>query len=198
MLVNHQHKIVSVSVPKTGSTSIHHALMGATGTVFKAKNSAASIYHLSAQDIKQIMGPVKFNSYYSFGVVRNPFDRVVSLFHDFGDQRGAIKSKSFEDFVLNELQPRWGANVHFLPQEFFLAEDGKIITTDVFRFEDGVENALKFIVEKLGIRDVEIGHARKSERGDWSAYYSNGKVAEIVATMYKPDFDMFGYDIDIA
>lgn len=198
MLVNHERKFIAISVPKTGSTSIHHGLMNAANKTFEAKNGAPAIYHLSARDIKSIMGDQQYNSYYSFGMVRNPFDRLVSLYHDFRDQRGAIKSSKFEDFVLFELEDRWKSNVHFFTQEFFICDGGDVITSEVFRFEDGVSNAFRTLINKLGLNDVDIGHARKSERSGWESYYSNDKVAEVVLRMYRRDFEVFGYHGSVA
>lgn len=194
MQVNHEYKFISISVPKTGSTSVHHGLMAASKQIFQAKNGAPAIYHLSATDIRSIMGEKNFQEYFSFGMVRNPFDRMVSLYHDFHDQRGAIKAKSFDDFVLEEFERRWKENVHFLPQEFFLCEGGAPIVSKVFKFEHGVDHAFDQVIEHVGLLRVDIGHARKSDRKDWEEYYHNGLVRDAVIRNYKIDFDTFGYE----
>ncbi|WP_417807424.1 sulfotransferase family 2 domain-containing protein [Thioclava sp.] len=197
MLVDHRAKLVSVSVPKTGSTSIHHSLKKALGANNETKSKLAPVYHLNAEDIRKIMGPHKFDSYFSFGVTRNPFDRMVSLFHDFHDQRGLIKASTFEDFILNRFDEKWSQQIHFLPQSFFLHSASGQVTSEAYRFEDGLENILGKIVDRLDLKNVEIGHARKSARKKWQDYYSNTKTAEVVRTVYASDFEAFNYPTEV-
>ena len=194
MLISHSHKITSISVPKTGSTSLHYALMSHLKIKFHMKNSAPALYHLSAEDIARIMGPGKFAAYFSFGVVRNPYDRMVSLFHDFCDQRQAIKAETFDDFLIHHFRQSWKDNVHFLPQSYFLCCGTEVMVDKAYRYEDSLETALHDIGERVGFRVEGIGHARKSERGSWQEYYRNPQVIEIVNAAYDEDFGIFGYD----
>lgn len=196
MLVNHAKKIISVSVPKTGSTSLHYALMDALNVNFETNSKYPAVYHLTAEDIQKIMGPDKFSSYFSFGVTRNPFDRMVSLFHDFHGQRGEIKEPSFEKFVLNGLVNIWKNDVHFRPQTFFLNSKGEKFVSKAYRFEDGLDNILGEIIEKLQLKNVNLGHARKSNRSQWQNYYSNPQVSEVIRDIYKSDFESFGYSFE--
>lgn len=196
MNVNHEYQFISISVPKTGSTSIHYALMNATRMQFKTKSEAPAVYHMTAQDIRLIMGERAYFSYYSFGMVRNPYDRLVSLYHDFHDQRGMIKANSFDEFVQNGFLGRWRRDVHFLPQTFFLKESEMTLTTKVFLFENGVENCFRTICKDVGVEAGDIGHARKSERADWREYYSNPETRRIVTDAYMQDFVNFGYSFE--
>ncbi|KEO61731.1 sulfotransferase family 2 domain-containing protein [Thioclava indica] len=197
MLVDHRAKLISISVPKTGSTSIHHALKRALGAKNEVKSKLAPVYHLNAEDIRKIIGPQTFDSYFSFGVTRNPFDRMVSLYHDFHDQRGVIKADTFEDFILNRFDEAWSQQLHFLPQSFFLHAASGQVTSKAYRFEDGLENILANIVDRLGLENVAIGHARKSERNKWQDYYSNTKTADVVRKVYASDFEAFNYATEV-
>ncbi len=194
MIVSHKHKLISISVPKTGSTSVHHALLSCLDIRFRTKNQVAHIYHLAAEDIERIMGPKKFQSYFSFGTVRNPYDRLVSLYHDFHDQRGAIRADNFRDFVLDEFEKRWKENIHFRPQVFFLCKRGDIMVSRVFRFEDGLDNELAALGRHFGFDPANLGHARKSDRKHWREYYTEQRLFDIVNDTYSVDFDRFGYE----
>lgn len=193
MLINHRSKIISVSVPKTGSTSLHYALMDALGEEFRTKSPFPAVYHMPAADIKRVMGPRKFESYFSFGVVRNPFDRMVSLYHDFRDQRHHIQAKTFDDFILEEFKSCWQNDVHFLPQVFFLYAESEKITSKIYFFESGLDSIINDISLNFDLGEAKIGHARKSHRNPWESYYTNPKVAATVIEHYKVDFETFSY-----
>ncbi|MCM2563598.1 sulfotransferase family protein [Lutimaribacter sp. EGI FJ00015] len=198
MLVDHNKRVVSISVPKTGSTSLHYALMSALKLKFETNGKDPVVYHLSAADIRIIMGPRKFDGYFSFGVTRNPYDRMVSLYHDFHNQRGRIKQDTFEEFVLEAFLKNWTGNVHFRPQTFFLHSSEGQVTKEAFKFEDGLDAIMERLIEELELEDASVGHARKSERSAWQQYYSNPEVVKIVSDFYAADFKNFGYSTEIS
>ena len=67
-MVNDKLKCIFVEVPKTGSTSVR--------SVIGNPNRP----HKSISEIKFMVNKEKFESYFKFGFVRNPWDRVVSLY----------------------------------------------------------------------------------------------------------------------
>lgn len=194
MLICHERKLINISVPKTGSTSLHYGLMAHLGIKFKLKDNDAHLYHLNAEDVSAVMGRVRFGRYFSFGVVRNPYDRMVSLFHDFRDQRKVIGEISFEEFVLTRFRARWIENIHFLPQTFFLCSGKKTLVSEVYKFEDGLDKILSDVGEIVGFSFKSIEHARRSERDDWRLYYENPAVADCINTAFASDFSTFGYE----
>jgi hypothetical protein len=194
MFVSHNHRTINISVPKTGSTSLHYALMSHLQTQCQMKDTAPSIYHISAEDIERIMGPEAFAAYFSCGVVRNPFDRMVSLWHDFHDQRGRIRAENFDDFILNGFLENWRNNIHFLPQAFFLCRGEVQMVSRIYRFEDGLESIMTDIGQRLGVAFSGIGHARKSTRVTWQSYLQNPRVVDLLAQHFAIDFELFGYD----
>jgi chondroitin 4-sulfotransferase 11 len=69
MYIDHDKKMVFIHIPRTGGTSIKSAL-NLHDKIYKE-----DVYHMSANDI-----PKKYNDYFKFTFVRNPFDRFVSLY----------------------------------------------------------------------------------------------------------------------
>lgn len=193
MFISHKHKIINISVPKTGSTSLHYGLMSSLEIKFHMKNPGAAIYHLPGEDIARIIGPGRFNNYFSFGIARNPYDRMVSLYHDFHDQRGQIKAPNFDDFILHHFEGNWKKNVHFLPQTFFLCRNTQVMVSQVYRFEDGIDAIMSDIGKRIGFKSSEAPHARKSVREPWQAYYGNTEVISTLNANFSDDFDVFGY-----
>ena len=193
MFVSHEHKIACIAVPKTGSTSLHYALIEQLKIKFQMKNGAPALYHLCAEDLERIMGPGRFRSYFSFAVTRNPYDRMVSLYHDFHDQRGAIRSRTFAEFLTGEFRARWKDDIHFRPQSWFLCRSGNVILSKLYKYEDGLQTALTDVSERTGRALGNLGHARKSERGAWQQYFSDPELCRIVENAYARDFDLLGY-----
>ena len=65
--------IIFVHPPRSSGTSIEHCLLD-SGTV--PDNSK----HLNARQIKEYLGEEAWNNAFKFGVVRNPWDRMASLY----------------------------------------------------------------------------------------------------------------------
>jgi hypothetical protein len=67
-MISDQFKCIFVAVPKTGSTSIR-AILGSPPKP-----------HLNIWQIAGLVDERKFDTYYKFGFVRNPWDRAVSRY----------------------------------------------------------------------------------------------------------------------
>lgn len=194
MLIDHNLKLAFVAVPKTGSTSIHYALLSATDEEFEFKSEAPELFHLCARDLQLIVGVEAVKSYFSFAVVRNPYDRLVSLYSDFKQSRGLIEAEDFSKFVRNQLEESWIDDVHFQPQSFFTSHHGELLLDRIYRFEAGLEVVLDDIGRRFSFRSYELGHSRKSDRVDWRAYFHDQAVIDVTNRLYAEDFDTFGYE----
>lgn len=104
MLVSHRHQFIFVKTAKTGGTSVEayferwcmpegawfpsHARemhVSEAGIVGKRGPQEASQpawwNHMSAETIRERLGPHTWDAYFKFSVVRNPYDQLVSLFY---------------------------------------------------------------------------------------------------------------------
>ncbi|NEO99419.1 MAG: sulfotransferase family protein [Symploca sp. SIO2E9] len=97
-MISHKHKCIFVEVPKTGSSSIrtiigshHKPHLNICQIRFNMQNYwtcyggiknnvLSSAYLLLPKKKRFKTGKKQFNSYFKFGFVRNPWDRVVSLY----------------------------------------------------------------------------------------------------------------------
>jgi len=73
-MISHIHKCFFICVPKTGSTSVQHALKRSG---FKENGKYKK--HLTFKEYKKL--ELRTKNYFSFAFVRNPFDRMVSQYH---------------------------------------------------------------------------------------------------------------------
>ena len=94
MIIDDEHKYIFIHIPKVAGESIKNKLGG-----------AQLPHHLPAKGIQQQF-PAKWNSYYKFSFVRNPWSWLVSLYHfkihiDIGDVwlRPIIMKDTFSEFI---------------------------------------------------------------------------------------------------
>src|SRR5207237_10474779 len=97
-MISHKHKCIFVEVPKTGSTSVR-AILGKAWkphlNLWEIKNLMESywthfggrknrilecLYLTLFKERRMEIGRTQFDSYFKSGFVRNPCDRVVSLY----------------------------------------------------------------------------------------------------------------------
>jgi chondroitin 4-sulfotransferase 11 len=181
-----------IHIPKTAGTSVGE-IVAHTGRPG----------HWTAEEYRSLNGK-KFEKYFKFCFIRNPWDRLVSSYFYLKkggkSERDAVFSNkflkhlnSFEAFVYsleknNKLQ-NW---VHFLPQTHFICDcNGKLIVDFVGRFENLSEDFEEVRI-RLGLSNVKLEWKNQSTRKDYKQYY-NEKTNTIVGDLYKTDIDLFGY-----
>src|SRR4051795_10790466 len=102
-MISHKHKCIFVEVPKTGSTSIRailgkawkphlnlcqiKQLMETSWTEFGGRKNRimAAFYLLQPEERRRDTGCKQFQSYFKFGFVRNPWDRLGVRYERTGD-----------------------------------------------------------------------------------------------------------------
>lgn len=161
-----------------------------------------------------------YKEWFKFSVVRNPYDRVVSVYVDKCLQnpvdrinRGETKlqtcqqiilkalkkpqrldqfaSVTFEDFI-SVLPEILFKDWHFIPQSPFLVnEKGEIVADKVARFEN-FDEEVKEILTKLGFEVSQVPHKNKTIRRHYKEYY-NDTTRSVVARLYKDDIVNFNY-----
>lgn len=95
-MIEDSKKVIFIHIPKTAGTSIKHGLNITDRSVG---------YHADAYKVKTYYSG-KWDSYFKFSFVRNPFDRVYSIFsyykmgHKVTSVRPNVIPETFEEFVL--------------------------------------------------------------------------------------------------
>src|SRR5439155_1500290 len=151
----HEYKCIFVEVPKTGSTSVR-AILGKAWkphlNLWQIKNQMetywtryggrknrflASLYLLLPEERRRETGRKQFETYFKFGFVRNPWDRVVSLY----ERTEALQLRNemnFEQFV-DWIQYSSATCVHSSPHRYqvdwFVDANGNLLADFIGKFE---------------------------------------------------------------
>lgn len=155
--------------------------------------------HLPLPVIQRRLPRDVFDTMLKFAVVRNPWDRMVSLYHR--QRRRSVRSINrifkrrdpgrFADYI------RWEASrigtKPGITQLDMIAIDKKIGTDKILRFENLAENWAT-LTAQLGIQ-AALPHKNRTDHQDWRKYYRD-EEAELVATYWACDIKAFGYTFD--
>lgn len=180
-IVLHESKKVFMPIGKCAGTSI--------------RNSLTDPYEFKTKD--EVWRD--FRDYEKIAVVRNPFDRLVSVYSFFTqkdswgsfyftDKVEDILFNSFHEFIGEVYQrPDDISNCHYRSQYSLLTCYGDFMPDTVIKYEE-----IEKITTVLPISDLKWLH--KSNRGEYKHYYTP-KLAKMVGERFKKDLEAFGYEM---
>ena len=148
---------------------------------------------LTADLVKQRIGKGKFEEYTSFCVVRNPWDRAVSMYwwnKNREDGHAIDQSISFSDYIMN------GPRELFTDQEIYTI-DGEVVVDHVIKFED-LQNGLDSVTTKLNLPSLSLPRAKggtRKTKEHYSIIYDD-ETKDFIATQCAFEIEKFGYEFD--
>lgn len=178
-------KLMFVHIPKTAGTSILNVLKDKGLDPWDRKSVEYPRGHLPLFLLKQ-QNTVS-ESVFSFAVVRNPYTRTYSCFHQFNKTNKT--NISFIEYLKNIKKnniSRITPLLH-LPQYLYVINEHGVISTDrIYRFEDlgklGTDLGLELGFDNPGRYVVEL----------YNKDYTNEAI-DLVQKIYKSDFERFEY-----
>ncbi len=210
-MISHEHRCIFIHIPKNGGASIEKLIwsdmearsedelwMGYKTPHHNAYQTGA-LQHLFATNIIRAVGLKTYQEYFSFSMVRNPWDKAISQFlylqkrHDLRSFLDVPRHVSFKSY-LEKIQEK--PHVHWQPQYLFLTDDqGEIIVDYIGRFED-YASSVAHILGRLDIaKSEELPHLNRSSRSPYYHYYDD-ESREMVAEIYARDIQLFDYSFD--
>lgn len=206
-MIGRKTKFVFIHVPKNGGQSISRALrphtLSAGQQVLqraarvigrKSKFDLYGLYpgggHASALEVRSVIGQAAYEDALSFAVVRNPWDRMVSLYafereSPHRKYHHIAKDQTFE-FFLENLRDLW----FYDQSRFILDESQKVMVDEICRFEN-LSDDFKAVCDKLGVKAL-LPHKNASKRPKYRSLY-NETTRSIVADMCARDIALFDY-----
>ena len=208
-------KCVHVHIPKTGGTSITAALRSAWARKPLSERVAIRLRlggkgpaavrrfhkHAKARDMHAVVGERAWHDHFSFAVVRNPWDLMVSSYHwwlESADRwknlrthaRAVAALGSFPRFMDSPYgRERMGEHIGSF-RDWICDTEGRVLVDTVGRFER-MEQDWRGITARLGIQ-VDLPHLNRGSRGDYRAYYDEPSK-QIVAERFAWAIEYFEY-----
>jgi hypothetical protein len=205
-MVSRTHRCIFVHIPKCAGNSVQKViwpgkwteedLWGGFIDQYHNKYQTGGLQHLLARQIREEVGRKRFDSYFKFTIVRNPFDRTVSQFAymkrrpDLRQFVGMREDASFAEYV-DLIQRR--THVQWEPQySFILDDEGGTIVDFVGRFEL-IDRDMQVVFDRIGLGGRELPVGNRSDRGPYRDYYTD-ETREQVGAMYRTDLEQFEYE----
>ncbi|WP_058244992.1 sulfotransferase family 2 domain-containing protein [Thalassovita autumnalis] len=212
MFISHGRQYIFIHIPKTGGTSMALALedrakkddvlIGDTPKAAKRRRRFSGVEtrgrlwkHSTLADIEGLVGPDEVERYFTFTMVRNPWDRMVSYYHWLQRQtfdHPAIqlaRSEEFSGFLSHPMT--WQAQKQAPARHYMTDARGNEVCDQYVRLEH-LEEDLPEVEAHLGFT-IDLPRANASSRaGDYRRYYSDTDAA-FLAEICAEDIDRFGY-----
>lgn len=203
---------IFVHIPKTGGTSMALALEARAqrddiliGDTPKARRRKARLKGLSAKgrlwkhatlaDIDGILTPDRIAAMFTFTLVRNPWDRLVSYYHWLRVQRfdhPAVALAQQHDFAAFLAHPQTRASIAANPYASYMRSADGVERASAYLRLEHLDDDMAPLCAQLGFRP-ELPHANRSRRhADYRAHYTEATAA-IVAQICAEDIARFGY-----
>jgi chondroitin 4-sulfotransferase 11 len=195
MPYNDQLKTVFLHIPKTGGTTIKR-MLGIRQFNSENPELIPSPQHLTCALLRTKMGGEKYDSYFKFTFIRNPWSRLVSEY--FWRQSGPKRrvDMTFSGFTEYAAGIALGGRFyerrfddHFIPQIEYTRDVNR-----VYRFEQFAQGVMS-VAKILGL-DIEEVPAKPARQHDhyWEFYDPASRAR--VERVYQEDIDAFGYEFE--
>ena len=80
MIISNKYKFIYIAIPKTGSTSIKKFLVEVDPNCVESDSKIYPYGHYTASQIKSMISPTIWKTYFKFTFIRNPFEWYKSYY----------------------------------------------------------------------------------------------------------------------
>lgn len=215
MIISHGRRYIFVHIPKTGGTSLALALearamaddvlIGDTPKAIKRRRRLRGVEssgrlwkHSRLADIEGLVTREQMAEYFTFTLVRNPWDRMVSYYHWLQAQtfdHPAVTLAKTTDFKGFMAHPHTHASLKSSPYDSYMRDTAGVEHCNAYiRIEHlgedlaGLSDHLEFVPE------IPVVNTSKREK-DWRGYYEESTKA-VVESLCAADIERFGYRFD--
>lgn len=175
-MIDHERRFIFLHIPRTGGTSVETLLRG--GDLWRDRPDEK---HLSASEARRLYGADAWDRYFTFTFVRNPWDRMVSLW----------KSRYYAQApTLREFLVRYRPRPHE-PSSPRYADILDLNVDFVGRYER-LQQDFDLVCDRIGIPRAVLPRVEVREHEHYSRYY-DGASRAIVAHVHAEDIRRYGY-----
>jgi len=194
-MISHKRQFIFVHIPKTAGTTFSKALD-------EPRDHKHSTLEMTIRDglgrnpLKKLFRR-KILGYFKFAVVRNPWDRAVSLYMEKKHTGWLNDDVEFSDFIEHVysnpemISKDPNLRFHCRPCHHWLTLNGKFEIDFVGRFEQ-LQADFDTICHKINLQKSILPILRKRDRAHYSTFYDE-ETRKIVADHNQVDIDYFAY-----
>lgn len=214
-MINHEHKLIFIHIPKCAGSSINKFYFENKQIDWRVPNYEV-LYgwcpkrkiHLQHATTKQLLeteliSEEKWDDYFKFTFVRNPWDRMYSSylwvmqdrnvkgsFKEYVEKRGVFKN------IVNTARGKTNRGVHLLRQVDFLDLNGKFQVDFIGQFEKFNEDIIR-LNKMLQFQNKFNIHEKKNtaRMKHYSLFFTNSNK-ELVSDLYSEDATQFRYNFE--
>ena len=209
MLVSDSHKFIFIRVRKTASLSIWQALEPyvlarpeGRWARFMSRSRLERDYrkyrfraHERITTARRLMPADRFDSYFKFAIVRNPWSRLVSGYKFVLSAPKHIRHErvkkldGFEAFIRMQI-PRPDA----YPLNQLCDRNGEMLMDFVGKLETLAQD-WDTICDRIGLPRSTLPHAHKVEYRPYTEYFTS-ETRDLVARHWAREIELFGYSFE--
>ncbi|HEX6133290.1 MAG TPA: sulfotransferase family 2 domain-containing protein [Longimicrobiales bacterium] len=222
MRISHTHSFIFFSNPKTGSESVR-ALLDPYSDIagiplWECTPEFPFYSHIRPVEVREIFRARgwDFERYYRFTFVRNPWARLVSLYHMIHPvpagsalrraleaARGHPSVRGFRRWIRGVRadgpgaggppDQRWMRYGSYSIRSYAGDRDGQLLVDRVIKLEE-IDTAIPHVFEEIGLPPIENGVPRVNVRThrSYTEYYDDATRTQ-VESMYAYDIAQYGY-----
>ena len=186
-------------VNKTGGTSVETALGGSKPRPFHPEK------HMDAASMVELYGDATWEEYFTFTFVRNPWDRMLSLFLWRQRVNFIPKDLTFKNFIMNWNQWKMHRGNRYenistdtkkrltcMPQADWF--DDKLEFNFIGRFEN-LQQDFDKVCDNINFKLKKLPHKYKTNHAHYSLYYDKDTRSE-VGQIWGKDAELFKYNFE--
>lgn len=223
--INHEKKAIFIHIPKTAGIYVRNTLSDYYGfnlylferpdhveycktnikynhnrqLYFGNKIHGIIQYYKTSDYLNELMGmdEKKWNEYYKFCFVRNPYKRIISAWNYIQETHKLNidfhKYFEFEDIVSED------EYFHvFMPQYFHILDENNNIFINYFGKFENLEEELEKILLHIGFQKNQIIHNKNDKKNgreyDLKISDLGNNIIDKINLMFEKDFEYFNYD----
>lgn len=175
-----QYKLNYWAIPKCANTAIKVALSGFDADPEKPGSKVKWVHN--PNNVKYVDQETALsNGYRNFTVIRHPYDRVISLYKDFGLRRPWFESNPTLNSFIDQAQKRIDPHTRSITD--YLYNNNQLLVDEVIMLDNASEYLKQYglklkVFNKTNNLTVNLTNSQKQKIFDW----------------YAQDFDKFGFE----
>ena len=203
-LIDDKHKFIFFHLFKCGGNSVRKII------TFDGHREGGGA-HANVKDIKKMLyvhgQKEKFDNYFKFAIIRNPFDWMVSTYYYIRFIKGNRFNEAvtllpnFQAFIpyyvnvmMKEEGVPLGGNKCETPLQFISDDDGTVLVDHIGKMEE-IDKEMAHIQKQIGLKQqgVPVVNVSPHKGKDYKKYYNAESIA-LIRKYFAEDLEYLEYD----